>query len=40
VNDFVAHAGDLFPCHEGNYGMRNMLNAAREAEKATDSVAK
>ena len=21
-------------CHEGSYGMRNMLNAAREAEKA------
>jgi hypothetical protein len=23
-----------YACHEGNYGMRNMLNAAREAEKA------
>jgi hypothetical protein len=22
-----------YACHEGNYGMRNMLNAAREAEK-------
>jgi hypothetical protein len=29
-----------YGCHEGNYGMRNMLNAAREAEKASDSVAK
>jgi len=29
-----------YACHEGNYGMRNMLNAAREAEKATDAVAK
>jgi hypothetical protein len=29
-----------YACHEGNYGMRNMLNAAREAEKAADSVAK
>ena len=24
-----------YACHEGNYGMRNMLNAARQAEKAT-----
>ena len=23
-----------YACHEGNYGMRNMLNAARKAEKA------
>jgi hypothetical protein len=29
-----------YGCHEGNYGMRNMLNAAREAEKAGDSVAR
>ena len=31
-----------YACHEGNYGMRNMLNAARQAEKtpAADAVAK
>jgi hypothetical protein len=31
-----------YACHEGNYGMRNMLSAARQAEMApaTDAVAK
>jgi hypothetical protein len=31
-----------YACHEGNYGLRNMLNAARQAEKAAaaDAVAK
>jgi hypothetical protein len=31
-----------YACHEGNYGMRNMLSAARQAEKAAppDAVAK
>jgi hypothetical protein len=29
-----------YACHEGNYGMRNMLSAARQAEKAADSIAK
>ena len=29
-----------YGCHEGNYGMRNMLNAARQAERAADTVAK
>jgi hypothetical protein len=27
-----------YACHEGNYGMENMLNAARKAER--DAVAK
>ena len=27
-----------YGCHEGNYGMRNMLNAAREAEKPADAI--
>ena len=29
-----------YACHEGNYAVRNMLNAAREAEKTADTVAK
>jgi hypothetical protein len=29
-----------YACHEGNYAVRNMLNAARQAEKTADAVAK
>jgi hypothetical protein len=29
-----------YACHEGNYGLRNMLTSARYAEKVADEAAK
>jgi hypothetical protein len=29
-----------YACHEGNYGMRNLLSAARAKEKAAEEAAK
>jgi hypothetical protein len=29
-----------YACHEGNYGLRNMLTSARYAEKAAEEAAK